>query len=691
MPLDLDTPVQFVRGVGPAIAKLLASLDIISVADLIEYYPSHHETIPVSQSIGTLMQAQTATVIGQVKRVSSRGYGRKITVTCTVEDSGGVCVARWYNSPHMQDRICVGDLVRLTGKVNESGDQAHFANPTFSIIPDDQDPLTDDSERLVPVYAAIARLGSRQIGKIVATALAAVGERIVEFLPDVLTQQRELPARKLAVERLHLPTAQKDVEVARRRLAYEELLLMQLAVQVKRHHAATMQQALPLTLTDEIDERIRARFPFELTHDQNQAVAEITADMARNRPMCRLLQADVGAGKTAIAVYAALVAVANRRQAAILAPTEILAEQHYQKVCRYLEGSRVRIGYVVGGMSKRQRLALLEECAEGSLDLIIGTHALLQENVHFHSLALVVVDEQHRFGVTQRAAIRRKGRVPHYLVLTATPIPRTLAMTVFGDLDVSVIREMPPGRGKVQTRLARTNQSDLAWNFVRSRLAKGERAFVVYPLVEQSESLPLRSAIEAVEELRTGPLADASVGLLHGRLKSDAKQAVMNAFRDGQHNVLVATTVVEVGVDVPEATVMVIQHAERYGLSQLHQLRGRVGRGGKDGYCILISDTKGGDATARLKALVQLNDGFRIAEEDLRIRGPGELIGTRQHGLPTFKVARLLEDIDLLQHARDDAADLVRSDPLLRKPQHQLLRRAVLDRFGETLALIDVA
>ncbi|MFQ5490000.1 MAG: ATP-dependent DNA helicase RecG, partial [Phycisphaerae bacterium] len=603
----------------------------------------------------------------------------------------GRCNVRWFNSPFVADRLRVHDVIRLSGKVGQHNDLAVFANPRFTVIDPDEDALADDQPVLRPVYPAGASLGSRQIGQYIRNALPQVAGQVEDFLPRRIRDRRKLPPRRTAIERLHQPTCQDDVPVARTRLAFDELFLLQLAVQIRRHRVRDTQQAIPVHISPEIDGRIRARLPFTLTEDQDAAVADVAADLAGDRPMCRLLQADVGAGKTAVAVYAALAVVANRHQAAILAPTEVLAQQHHRKVTRYLRGSRVRIAYLVGGLGPAQREKIHRDIAAGRVDLIVGTHALLQAPVRFASLALVVVDEQHRFGVTQRAAIRRKGRQPHYLVLTATPIPRTLAMTVFGDLDVSVIRQMPPGRGRVETRLVRSSQIDEAWHFVRQRLSRGERAFVVYPLVEQSEHLPLKAATDEVDALRAGPLAGFSVGLLHGRMKSSEKQAAMDAFRTGSWDVLVATTVVEVGVDIPEATVMVVQHAERFGLSQLHQLRGRIGRGGNDGHCLLISDAADSDAGDRLETLVATSDGFEIAEQDLRLRGPGELMGTRQHGLPIFKAARLPDDLELLDQARRDALEVIRSDPRLTAQRHAALRRQLLTRFGQAMALADVA
>ncbi len=689
--MDLQTSVQYVRGVGPARAAEFAKLGVLTVGDLVEHFPFRHELSPRSQPIDSLELGQTATVLGGITDVRQRGTGRNPRVVARVEDGTGRCRVTWFNAPYLLDRLRRGQTIRLTGKVDCVDDWAAFTNPRFTLVDDENDPLADDMDRLDPVYSATSRLASKQIAKAVETALALAGPQIAEFLPDDLRSRRKLPPRRAAVERYHHPTRAEDVPVARRRLAYDELLLMQLAVLLRRREAQTNERAKPNPVSDQLDLRIRARLPFELTPGQNQVVAEIVADLARDRPMNRLLQADVGAGKTAVGVYAALAVVANRRQVAFLAPTEILAEQHYRKVERYLAGSRVGLTLLTGSLSRKKRDAAYAALAAGEIDFLIGTHALMEEGVTFPDLGLVIVDEQHRFGVAQRATLRGKGECPHYLVLTATPIPRTLAMTFFGDLDVSTIEGLPPGRPPVETRLVRPADTAAAWAFVRNRVGQGDQVFVVYPLVEESDSSPLKAATVELDRLQSGPLGGCTLELLHGRMKAADKDRVMNRFREGRIDVLVATTVVEVGIDVPNATVMVIEHAERYGLSQLHQLRGRIGRGTRPSYCLLMSDAHNEQASARLQILCRTRDGFRIAEEDLVLRGPGEMLGTRQHGLPALKVANLIEDVSVLAMARDDAAAIIAEDPTLAAPAHRGLRRAVLKRFGEAMRLVDVA
>ncbi len=689
--IALETDVRFVPGVGPARAREFAGLGVHTVGDLIQHFPFRHALKPKSLPIGSLELGKVATVVGELRRVRTRGSFVRQSVVAQVVDGTGECAVRWFNSSYLIDTLHHGQVVRLSGQVDVYRDRASFTNPQLTIIEDDEDPLADDRDRHDPVYPATGRLPSKQIARIINTVLEDAAEQVVDFVPEAIRRQRGLPPRRAAILRYHRPTSLDDVPIARRRLAYDELLLCQLAVQVSRRRLRSGPRANPVVTTDEMHRRIRRRFPFELTAGQQHATSEILADLARDEPMNRLLQADVGAGKTAVAVYASLAVVANRRQVALLAPTEVLAAQHRAKVERYLEGSRVRTGYLVGSTPRAKRVELLRGLGAGEVDLVIGTHALLEEDVRFRELALVIVDEQHKFGVAQRASLRRKGRAPHTLVLTATPIPRTLAMTVFGDLDVSTIEGVLPNRQPVVTRLVPPNKEQDAWAFVRARLDAGEQAFIVYPLVEESESLPLKAARAEVERLSGSELSGHPIGLLHGRMKAPDKTGVMDRFRQGDLQVLVATTVIEVGVDVPNATIMVVQHAERYGLSQLHQLRGRIGRGAKRSFCLLFTESRAETAFARLRILTDTTDGFRIAEEDLRLRGPGELLGTRQHGVPVLKIADLLTDFELLEQARDDAAAILRADDRLTRPEHAPLRRALADCYGETIALIDIA
>jgi len=689
--IALDEPVRYLKGVGPRRAELLASLGVSTVRDLLEYFPIRHERYGPAVPIDRVEPDETHTVVGRVLRARAVGFGRAARITAEIADETGQMTCTWFSSPWMLERLKPGIWVQLRGKVRWYGSLPQMVNPQTQPLAGPIPAEARKQQRFVPVYRACEGLSTRQIGQLVRTAWDQTSKQIEEWYDAQWRRRRELLPRRLAIQRMHWPQGPEQLGQARKRLAYDELLIMQLAVSIRRWHAREGRKAPPMPLADSIDHRIRRRFPFRFTAAQDRAAREIAEDMAKGVPMNRLLQGDVGSGKTAVALYAALLAVAHRWQVAILAPTEILAEQHYARIGKYLEGSRVRHGLLTGSTAKAIRRRLLRATAAGELDLLVGTHALLEEPVGFARLGLVIVDEQHRFGVRQRATLRGKGYAPHYLVMTATPIPRTLAMTIFGDLDVSVIDEMPPGRVPVSTRLIPAAQEASAFEFVRTRIEAGEQAFVVYPLVSESDALPLKAATEEVERLKRSYFPDKPIGLLHGKMPPAKKQRVMADFAAGRLAVLVATTVVEVGIDVPQATVMVIQHAERYGLAQLHQLRGRVGRGHRPGYCLLIADHDRGDAADRLHVLCETSDGFAIAEADLRLRGPGEIIGLRQHGLPELRVADLLADADLLQMARQDARAVIQRDHRLRNREFAVLRAELARRVGQILPLIDMA
>ncbi len=672
---SLDDPVQFLPGVGPKRAEMFAKIGIHTVGDLLEYFPFRHERQEF-RTIEHLEEGITATVVGRITAVARKFGRRGATIRATLLDNTGRCGLAWFNAPWMADKIEKGSIVRVTGRVGVYGNLAEMANPRITVLDEDAPPVDESMPaRLEPVYPATAELPVRVIRKLILGNLDWWLPLVQEPFTEEFRRERRLPDRAWSIATMHRPEDEAAVEKARRRLAYEELLLMQLAVTMARHRRRSGPAAPMLKSSPQIDGRIRRRFPFRLTKGQERAVSEIVADLTLDRPMNRLMQGDVGCGKTVVALYAGLVAIANHHQFAIMAPTELLAQQHYRSVCRYLEGSRVRHGLLVGGMPAARRRERLKAIEQGEMDLVVGTHALIQEDVRFSRLGLVVVDEQHRFGVRQRAEIRSKGPAPHYLVMTATPIPRTLAMTVFGDLDVTTIDELPPGRSPVSTRIVAPKDQSKAWDFVRTRLAAGEQAYVVYPLIDESDKVEARAATTECKRLAQQVFSGHCVGLLHGRLQPDERESVMADFIEGKTKVLVATTVVEVGVDVANATCMVIEHAERYGLSQLHQLRGRVGRGQAKGYCLLMTSSSGSAEGERLGVLARTTDGFKIAEEDLRLRGPGELLGTRQHGLPELRVADLVGDGELLRMAQRDAARIIGDDPELNRPAHMGLRR----------------
>jgi len=685
---SLGDSVQYVKGVGPKRAELLRRLGIRTVADLLYLLPRDYEDRSVVVPIARLRLGQRATIRARVVSVhrfrSPRG---RAMAEVLVEDDTGRLRCIWFNTRYFREEdFPPGREMFLTGKVS-------FYREPRMVSP--QHELADEGEalfgpRILPVYPLTENLRQNSMRLIVRAALAEYGDLVEEIFDPDLLEKRGLPPVPEAIRAVHYPETPTEAERGRRRLAYEELFLLELGMALRRRGIRREEGGFAFRITPEIDRRIRRRFPFTLTRAQERVVAEIQADMQSTRAMNRLLQGDVGSGKTVVALYAMLAAVANRFQAALMAPTEILALQHYETLLNYLRGSRVRIVRLAGGLSRRERTEALRRVREGEADLIVGTHALLEGDVEFRNLGLVVVDEQHKFGVLQRARLRQKGRHPDVLVMTATPIPRTLALTVFGDLDVSVLDELPPGRRPVYTRWYPPDRLDAAHDFIRARLRTGEQAFVVYPLVEESESLDLKAATSSARRLQREVFPDFRVGLLHGRMLPDEKDRVMAEFRAGRYHVLVSTVVIEVGIDIPNATIMVVEHAERFGLAQLHQLRGRIGRGSKPSWFLLFGEPKSEEARRRLEVICSTTDGFRIAEEDLKLRGPGEFFGTRQHGLPELRVADIVGDSRLLAAARRDAFRLAEEDPDLSRPQHRRVRERLHQAFRDRLDLIQV-
>ena len=685
--LRLDTPVQYAKGVGPVRAEQFGQLGVHTVEELLLYFPRRHDLRRQAQPIESLRGDEKAvTIAGEVTEVGENRRGNRPLFHCTISDGTGWVQLKWFHSLYLRGRIRPGLHLAASGNLSVYREVLQIVNPQFQTLwgPENVDL---DHDELLPVYPAGGKLSSNVISHVIHSVLPDTQHLVQSWFPAAYLTQRQLMPRPQAVAAMHRPEDREHWAQARRRLAYDECLLMQLGIALMRLKHIS-RPAHPLPSSPQIDQRIRARFPFQLTAAQSRAVADVVTDLDGSCPMNRLLQGDVGSGKTVVALYAALVAVANKRQVAIMAPTEMLARQHYRKVCDYLAGSQVRCELLVGGQPKAERSRLLDALAAGNIDIVIGTHALLSKGVAFANLALVVVDEQHKFGVRQRTQIRGKGYAPHYLVMTATPIPRTLALTVFGDLDCSVIDELPPGRGRTTTQHVALEDMPDVLEAVRQRLDRGQQAYFVYPLVNPSPTVQATAAQQAYRELAAGPLGHYGVGLVHGQMPAEKKHAVMQGFRDGRIKVLAASVVVEVGLDVPAANVMVIMHAERFGLAQLHQLRGRVGRSTEDAVCVLVAAPANPIAKRRLEVLAETDDGFRIAEEDLRLRGPGEVFGTQQHGLPELRVADLIEDFELLRAARGDAQQIVREDPGLSAPHHQVIRRELLKAYQDRLGLV---
>jgi ATP-dependent DNA helicase RecG len=684
----LQTPLAHLPGVTPYRRELLARLGLLTVGDLLFHFPRSYEDLTDVRTIASLTDGTTQTVQGEVVELDSRNLANGgFVVSVVLSDDGAHCLEGiWFNQANAARRFRYGQRVSFSGRPKWYRDHWQMSNPRVQILESEDDPQVP----IVPIYPLTEDLRLEHLRPLLAKVLDQHAAEVVDVLPEGLRQRHGWPPVVKALRELHQPNSLKAATIARRRFTYEEFLILQLALALRRREVRDRQRAPVLNTSPKIDTHIRRLFPFDLTADQNQAVAAICRDLARDRPMQRLLQADVGAGKTAVAVYALLVAVANKYQAALMAPTEVLARQHFRSFERYLEHSRVRRLLLRGGLNPRERREALDALRQGDIDLVIGTHALVQEDVQFARLGLVVIDEQHKFGVNQRARVRKLGVDPHYLVMTATPIPRTVAITVFGDLDVTLMRELPPGRLPVTTRWVKAREREQVHAQLRKGLEGGRQAYIVCPLVEESAVLDVKAATQTHAELQAGAFRDYRVGLLHGRMEEQVKADVMDQFRSRQLDVLVCTSVVEVGVDVPNATLLLIEHADRFGLSQLHQLRGRVSRGPVGGQCYLIAEPTTEESEERLRTLVRTRDGFALAEADMRLRGAGELFGTRQHGLGEFRFSDPIRDADLLSLARQDAFTIVSVDAALKLPEHARLREAVLERYGQTLDLATV-
>ncbi len=735
-----EVPIQYAKGVGPKRALLLERLGIRTIEDALWVLPWRYEDRSSISTIHALVHGEKATVSGVIDRTTlRRTHRRNMTIVSVfVRDETGWMEAVFFNQPYLEKTFQVGMKVVLSGPVSAaSGRGAHWQmrTPQYEVVGPDEDMLLHVG-RIVPVYHETKGLTSRQLRWIMKSLLDEYQGQLQEILPRAIRQREQWPAIGDAIRLIHFPNQQTDLNdlngwqtPAHRRLAFEEFFVLQVALAIRQR---TNQKEIPgiaFHPTTPFIDRFLAHLPFPLTGAQQRVITEIQQDMTRPCPMNRLIQGDVGSGKTIVALHAMLLACGSGYQAALLVPTEILAEQHYLNLQQYVANLGLSMALVTGGLSKKERTRVYQQITEGEVQLIVGTHALLEEAVQFAKLGLIVVDEQHKFGVLQRATLRTKGVHPDVLVMTATPIPRTLAMTVYGDLDVSVIDEMPPGRKPIHTRVFRHSARSRAYALIRKHIEAGRQAYIVYPLVEESENIDLEAAMQAADRLQQEEFPSYTVGLLHGRMKSREKAQVMTAFKDGLLQVLVATTVIEVGLDIPNATVMAIEHADRFGLAQLHQLRGRVGRGAHQSFCLLISsagrggrpqetDTQGEilptkkvnyapelqlgiketwaarnsptvtqTAQQRLKAMVNCSDGFAIAEQDLRIRGPGEFLGTRQWGMPEFCVADLVRDSHLLEQARDEAFKLVQHDPHLSLPEHRELKTTMLRRWQARLDL----
>ncbi|MBN2009240.1 ATP-dependent DNA helicase RecG [candidate division KSB1 bacterium] len=703
-PNILSTAIQYLKGIGEKRAEALNQSGIFTVYDLLYYFPRRYLDRTTMLKMRELKKDQTVTVIGKVAAKGIQGGRGKSRFVIQLTDETGVLSCVWFNqTKYWEKQFMIGEMLAVSGKVG------YFAG--YQMVHPEYDRLTDDSTdtedqlintgSIIPLYPSsefLKKVGldTRGLRKVIRPALERFVAEVHDILPETIISHYQLLKLHAALWHIHFPESMHQLHAAQSRLKFDELFYLELMLALRKNRIVHQQKGIEFTYVGERIHKLAEQLPFELTNAQKRVLHEIRADMKKPHPMFRLLQGDVGSGKTIISLITMLIAVENGYQAALMAPTEILAEQHFLTSRTFLQSVGVNVELLIGAQKSAERNAILERLQNGECNIAIGTHALIQDQVVFKNLGVIVIDEQHRFGVLQRASLMEKGisstqNTPDVLVMTATPIPRTLSLTLYGDLDVSIIDELPQGRKPINTSWRYANKRPQIFDFVKDHLYKGQQAYIVYPLVEESEKLDLQAASESYEELSNGVFANNKLALLHGRMTNDEKDSVMTSFKRGEIDVLVSTTVIEVGVDVPNATIMVVEHAERFGLTQLHQLRGRVGRGTEQSYCILIATPPiSDDGMVRLNTMAQTNDGFKISEVDLKLRGPGEFFGTRQHGMPELRIANPLEDMNVLVKAREAAFELINDDPHLLAPQNEMVHHHFKHHYAERMKLIQV-
>ena len=682
-----NVSIRYIKGVGPIKADVFDKVGIENVSDLFYYLPRRYEDRSRIVEVEDLQPGQTQAVIGKVlsANVFTARTGRRIFEVAVGGKSRRV-FAVWYNQPFMKKVFSAGQTVMLYGKV-ELGKHLQITHPVFEILQDPLQPLGGslDVGRIVPVYSLTESLTQRYMRKVVHEAIRSHVSETRDPLPTRIRARRKLVDSRFAIENIHFPYSFENLEKAYRRLVFEEFFILQAVMAIRR------KKVREKGIRHEVKEGLLADFEnlfaFKLTAEQKKCIKEIENDMSGDKPMYRLLQGDVGSGKTVVSMYALLLTVRNGYQAAMMVPTEVLARQHYVTISKIFMPLGLNVRLLIKGIDQKATGAVKKEIAAGEADIIIGTHALIQENIDYRDLGLVIIDEQHKFGVRQRKMLRRKGTMPEVLVMTATPIPRSLVLTVFGDMDISLLKEKPVGRESVTTYWVGEDRRNAVYAFLRDEIAGGKQAFIVYPRIKRTGRSDLKSAEEMFSHLQKDVFGDLRLALMHGRMKSEEKKKVMDAFRRGRYDILVATTVIEVGVDIPNVTVMVVEHAERYGLAQLHQLRGRIGRGKHASYCILMGEPKTDASYERLSIMTETDDGFQISEKDLDIRGPGEFLGTRQSGLPELRFGNIARDFGIMEEARKEAFNLVKEDPGLNDPRNAGIKNMIAERFKGKLEI----
>ena len=681
--VDLNKDIQFVKGVGPSRVKLLNKLGINTLEDLITYYPREYEDRGKPKNISELCDGEEALISAIVVARMSEVRIRKNLTLCklVVRDETGTAQITWYNQSYLKNSFKVNERYKFYGKVSNKYGKVDIQSPVF-----EPEGMTSKTGKIIPIYPLTYSLSQNTIRKIIENGLEGTIGKLEETIPDYLLEKYSLCDINTAIQKIHFPDNFAEFNLARKRLVFEELLSMQLALLNLKNKYEVKSKGISFDKNVHMSEVID-KLPFKLTGAQTRVLEEIDKDMESDKPMNRLLQGDVGSGKTVIALIAAYKAVRSGYQAAIMAPTAILASQHLETFMDVLGDSGIRCELLISGITKKKKTELLDRLANGEIDIIIGTHALLEENVVFKNLGLVVTDEQHRFGVRQRSIITEKGNNPDVLVMTATPIPRTLALILYGDLDISIIDELPPNRKKIETYAVRKDMDQRVNAFVAKNIDEGRQCYIVCPLVEENDEINAKSVMEIFEEYKTKVFSNYKVEYLHGKMKQKEKDQIMEEFKNGNIDILISTTVIEVGVNVPNANIMIIQNAERFGLAQLHQLRGRVGRGEHQSYCILKYEGNSRIIKERMDVITKTNDGFVISEKDLELRGSGEFFGTKQHGIPEFKIANLFEDMGILKGVQALAIEVMDKDPNLEKEENYRLKKMIENKFKSRIEI----
>lgn len=697
----LLTPIQFVKGIGPKLAKLFEKKGILTVEDALYFLPRCYEDRRNLKKISELKTGGKETGVGEIllSGVALYQNKRKRVFEVVVGDGSGMITLKWFrgNERYLRGRFKKGRKLIFSGEVRWFHYQKEIHHPDVELVDGDFEKDSLNFKRIVPVYSETEGLYQRTLRRLMKHILDEYADELSSPIPQQIAERQNLIEFRDAFRRVHFPPEGESIELlnsqrseGHRRIIFDEFFFLELGMALKRR-GMTLETGIPFRTKGELSQRFFNQLSFRLTHAQEKVLNEIKGDLEKPHPMNRLIQGDVGSGKTIVALLASLFVMENGYQTALMAPTEVLAEQHYLNLHQWLEPLGIKVALLTSNLKGIERENLHERIRQGDVQMVIGTHAVIQESVSFNRLGLAIIDEQHKFGVVQRGLLRKKGENPDVLVMTATPIPRTLALTIYGDLDVSLIDEMPPGRKPVSTKVLPESARESVYRVVEAEVRKGRQAFIVYPLVEESEKLDLRDATRMAEHLQKNVFSDFRIDLLHGRMKSDEKEAIMMAFKEGKIQILVATTVIEVGIDIPNASVMVVEHAERFGLSQLHQLRGRIGRGRFPSKCILLTQYRASqEAKVRLRAMEKTNDGFQIAEEDLSLRGPGDFFGIRQSGLPDFRVAHLVRDTSILIEARNEAFRLIQEDQGLVHPSHSGLKKILINRWRGRLELAKI-